>query len=155
MKYFFHKSVDFSAETDDEFRKMAERFERQRIAYRKEFSTNKKKLSEDVLELERSLHDAKITNVASIYKEGKLDIAMEIELERQTTKRHLQKGTLIHYDVTKFAIDISDHFKEGYLWYKYGELLMEDGFWVHNFLFSYLPNELYVKCRRVEWIAAE
>jgi len=159
MKYFYDEIIHFSAETDDECREMAKRFERQQKAYFKEFNKIKNKLPKAVLEVDENTHDAMITNITPLYKAGKLDIAMTIELGWPPARENQKKGTLLHCDVKKFNIDIigdnTDPFERNYLWYKYGELLMEDGFWTHNFIFSPMPSELYIKCRSLEWIEAE
>jgi len=150
MKYFYNEIIDLSVKNDDEYLKKVKMFERQRKEYWKEFKKYNNMLSEDVIKVNKNTHDA-IFNIYPIYHEKGIDIAMEIELEWPKSL-DMPKGILMHYGVKEFKVEIIGEVDGKTLWYKYGELLMEDDYWTHNIIFHPMPSEMFIKCKEISWI---
>jgi len=128
------------------------------------FEKSKDKLSEGVLRFFHFYHDTDIMSINVIYKESGVDIAVAMRhrayCHDQNGKNTLQtrfEGKLMHRDVAEYRADIIAarfNMRSSYhITYNYGELFLdEDDLWVHNMLVHPVPNEINIKCKKIEWI---
>lgn len=142
MKYFIEG-------TDDN------QWEQNMISYWKLFDTVSADLPKRVVKTFTSkyLHDSEIESITcfrdySKKRNNQYNVIIKINNEEFA-------GEFVHYDVreftTKFSMIGSFMYVSEYL---YGEILKDGDYWTHNFLFSN-AGEIFIKCKKIDWIKKE
>ena len=94
-------------------------------------------------------HDASIDSLTFLKNRSKKrKITYDIILSITYKEKH---SAIIHKNINNFQSDID--LSEGYIDfgdYMYGEIIFENGFWIHNFIF-YNYSEINIKCEKIEW----
>lgn len=160
MKYY-KRSMIFSEEmflnekekAEAEWERYEAEWEMNENLYWLEFEKIKKRLPEAVVEVFKYSHDAEISEIQILNKEFSVDIAIHMESDLYPVKF---KGTLMHLDVADFYFDTRECEKIAAFSsigaYKYGEILREGKYWTHNFFLYINDAEIFIKCKKLEWI---
>lgn len=121
--------------------------------YWKEFDKLKNDLPKKIVSVFSSghLHDSEIIEIA-ISKDNSVQSRHQYNVILKITNENFS-GQWIHYDVKTFKMVMQS--EERYIYemdYQYGEILEEDGLWIHNFT-CLNQGEIFIKCKRMGWIS--
>lgn len=152
MKYFLLEYVTPSS--DPEVRKNRKaKWDQSVSLYDIEFNKIKNTIPKDVLEVYQNAHDATIQTIEIRNKDEGMDIAIHMESYFYPEGF---KGILMHCDVTSFFFTSCDHsdlsFYSKNRAYLYGELLLNQKHWTHNFLMYDGDTEVFIECKKLKWI---
>lgn len=156
MKYFRTELLDkmYDRSATKEEREQAEiEWEKNCLAYKKESDKVSKKLPRKIVKIMNDgfFHDATIESISFVKQKReipkyKLFYNVVITLNWQG-----MRGELIHHDVSVFNTSIA--FSNTVLFYAdylYGEILLIDGKWTHDFLLIDY-SEVNISCKKITW----